>query len=211
VSEGDFHDPKYDSTKVVVPLSLYQYNETSTSSGHCVYSFHLYNSDHFTVDIHNEFDIKTILTLAVSIIFVAMALAFCMYDRFVRRRNAKVVSAAARSNAIISSLFPTQVRDRLFAEKIDDKCNLTGAAGTKSRLKSMLNSGDLTDVGINDADDELGYKSKPIADLFPETTILFADIAGFTAWSSVREPSQVFILLETLYRAFGTLLLPPSC
>jgi class 3 adenylate cyclase len=28
------------------------------------------------------------------------------------------------------------------------------------------------------------------------------DIAGFTAWSSVREPSQVFILLETLYRAF---------
>ena len=27
-------------------------------------------------------------------------------------------------------------------------------------------------------------------------------IAGFTAWSSVREPSQVFTLLETLYRAF---------
>jgi hypothetical protein len=25
---------------------------------------------------------------------------------------------------------------------------------------------------------------------------------GFTAWSSVREPSQVFILLETLYSAF---------
>ena len=26
--------------------------------------------------------------------------------------------------------------------------------------------------------------------------------AGFTAWSSVREPSQVFILLESLYHAF---------
>ena len=36
----------------------------------------------------------------------------------------------------------------------------------------------------------------------PDTTILFADIAGFTAWSSVREPVQVFTLLETLYRAF---------
>lgn len=35
-----------------------------------------------------------------------------------------------------------------------------------------------------------------------ETTILFADIVGFTAWSSVREPSQVFSLLEALFRAF---------
>jgi len=30
---------------------------------------------------------------------------------------------------------------------------------------------------------------------------MFADIAGFTAWSSVREPVQVFTLLETLYSA----------
>jgi class 3 adenylate cyclase len=30
----------------------------------------------------------------------------------------------------------------------------------------------------------------------------FADIVGFTAWSSAREPYQVFILLETLYQAF---------
>jgi len=37
---------------------------------------------------------------------------------------------------------------------------------------------------------------------FTETTVLFADIVGFTAWSSVREPAQVFTLLETVYRAF---------
>ena len=30
----------------------------------------------------------------------------------------------------------------------------------------------------------------------------FADISGFTAWSSVREPAQVFKLLETIYRSF---------
>jgi class 3 adenylate cyclase len=43
---------------------------------------------------------------------------------------------------------------------------------------------------------------KQIAELFPETTIMFADIAGFTAWASSREPSHVFTLLETLYGAF---------
>ena len=32
-----------------------------------------------------------------------------------------------------------------------------------------------------------------------------ADIAGFTAWSSQREPPQVFTLLETLYRSFDVI------
>ena len=32
--------------------------------------------------------------------------------------------------------------------------------------------------------------------------IYFADIRGFTAWSSTREPAQVFTLLETIYNAF---------
>ena len=30
----------------------------------------------------------------------------------------------------------------------------------------------------------------------------FADIVGFTAWSSGREPAQVFVLLEKVYKAF---------
>jgi class 3 adenylate cyclase len=34
---------------------------------------------------------------------------------------------------------------------------------------------------------------------------VFCDIAGFTAWSSVREPAQVFTLLETLFGAFDRL------
>eukprot|EP00548_Thalassiothrix_antarctica_P008225 CAMPEP_0194153784 /NCGR_PEP_ID=MMETSP0152-20130528/57832_1 /TAXON_ID=1049557 /ORGANISM="Thalassiothrix antarctica, Strain L6-D1" /LENGTH=744 /DNA_ID=CAMNT_0038859347 /DNA_START=223 /DNA_END=2457 /DNA_ORIENTATION=+ len=45
----------------------------------------------------------------------------------------------------------------------------------------------------------------PIADLFSETTVMFADIAGFTAWSSEREPSQIFYLLENVYRTFDSL------
>lgn len=31
---------------------------------------------------------------------------------------------------------------------------------------------------------------------------MFADLVGFTAWSSMREPTQVFTLLETIYSAF---------
>ncbi|GKZ00770.1 hypothetical protein MPSEU_001028800 [Mayamaea pseudoterrestris] len=45
-------------------------------------------------------------------------------------------------------------------------------------------------------------KDQPMAELFSNTTVLFADIAGFTAWSSERDPPAVFTLLETAYAAF---------
>ena len=68
----------------------------------------------------------------------------------------------------------------------------------KLRLKSFL-SGDPISADTLVEDD-----SEPIAELFTDTTIMFGDIAGFTAWSSEREPTQVFLLLETIYRAFDT-------
>lgn len=37
--------------------------------------------------------------------------------------------------------------------------------------------------------------------LFNLYAVMLADLEGFTAWSSVREPSQVFTLLETIYAA----------
>ncbi len=45
-------------------------------------------------------------------------------------------------------------------------------------------------------------ETKPIADFFPHCTVLFADIVGFNAWSSSREPTQVFTLLQSVYEEF---------
>ena len=70
------------------------------------------------------------------------------------------------------------------------------ATGAKNRLKDFLVG------GKGDPDDQEIIKSKPLADLFPQATVLFADMVGFTAWSSIREPTQVFTLLENIYRAF---------
>jgi class 3 adenylate cyclase len=99
--------------------------------------------------------------------------------------------AAVRSNAIVSSLFPSTVRDRLFQQENDE---LPSLLPTRSRLKTYLDDEGASQSNVND--------SRPIADLFSDTTVMFADIAGFTAWSSVHEPAQVFTLLETLYGAF---------
>ena len=114
---------------------------------------------------------------------------FFIYDVLVQRRNEKIVVTAARSNAIVSSIFPDAIRDRLLEQNV--------ATSKQGHLKSYLLNGGSDDAG--------NQSSKPLADLFLETTVLFADISGFTAWSSVRDPTQVFILLETLYKAFDAI------
>jgi hypothetical protein len=69
-------------------------------------------------------------------------------------------------------------------------------ASKNERLAQFLNTGDA--VRTNN--------SVPIADLFPEATVLFfADLEGFTKWSSNRKPVEVFGLLENAYSAFDAI------
>ena len=51
-------------------------------------------------------------------------------------------------------------------------------------------------------DDSDHMETKQIADMFPHTTILFADIVGFTAWASEREPPLILSLLQNIFSAF---------
>lgn len=110
--------------------------------------------------------------------------------------------AAKRSNAVVASLFPKNVREQMLKEA-EEQILANEKTGGKFRLgavpKHQLKN--FLDDGLAKADG-VAFDTKPIADLFPNVTILFADICGFTAWSSVREPTQVFTLLETLYHAF---------
>jgi len=87
----------------------------------------------------------------------------------------------------------------------------------KAKLKNFLSETGVNVVG-GDAkrkslDNSLNNKlilrngaTEPIADFFPHTTVMFADISGFTAWSSEREPVQVFCLLERVFLEFDALL-----
>jgi len=103
---------------------------------------------------------------------------FFIYDRLAERRQNIALGTAKKTTAIASQLFPAQIKERLTEQ-------VQGSDGAKK-----LSSG-MDDIG-----------GKPLADLFLETTVVFADIAGFAAWSSTREPSQVFTLLETLHQSF---------
>eukprot|EP00934_Nitzschia_sp_Nitz4_P008385 Nitzschia sp. Nitz4//scaffold169_size48518//44621//48512//NITZ4_007081-RA/size48518-processed-gene-0.84-mRNA-1//1//CDS//3329538415//8375//frame0 len=133
---------------------------------------------------------------------------------------------AKQAGAIVSSIFPAAVRKRLYQEdnstenqKIHGqgafKQSVPSAVDTqKARLKGFLTENQtMLQANMNgrrqqeadDAEEQEKPLEKPIADLFPATTILFADIVGFTAWSSQREPGEVFTLLQTLYQDFDSI------
>ena len=214
------HESKYDNMQVVRDIYPSTHPNFTSTPGHCRYTIvsafscciacmyhdasslthknmylilqkHIYPSTTF----QNKYITKTpkIYAGVVAFTFALVALVFFIYDILVQFRNEKIVYNAARSNAIVSSMFPDAFRDRLLQNS-----ELSTKRNTKTgHLKSYLLTGEGEDVD--------NISAKPLADLFLETTIMFADISGFTAWSSVREPTQVFVLLESLYKAFDAI------
>jgi class 3 adenylate cyclase len=147
----------------------------------CQFVFSLYTSDAGNT---NTSALPLIYAIVTAVIFFLIAIAFVTYDCFVQRRSKKLTESAVRSYDLVASLFPKAVREQM-------------SASTKIPNSKTIAATDALDVDGNDI-----LSSRPMADLYPNTTILFADLPGFMAWSSAREPVQIFILLETLYKAY---------
>jgi hypothetical protein len=59
---------------------------------------------------------KPALYTTVVFLFIFTAMVFVLFDCFVQRRQDKVMMTAKRANAVVSSLFPSNVRDRMFKD-----------------------------------------------------------------------------------------------
>lgn len=165
LGEGDLHDPSYNDVVQEIPFF-----SSSTAAGEnmaqiCDYSVKIYPSRAF--DSYYDSNISTIAVVTVGAIFVIVALIFLVYDNLVNARNRKITAAAERSIAVVSSIFPKNVRDRVMAAS-DDEAKYSATKRQTSNFSSEALF-----------DDEAGVKpSKAIADLFLEATVMLADIAG---------------------------------
>lgn len=127
---------------------------------------------------------------------VLITAVLCIYDYVITNRQRQLLAVANQTHKLISSLFPKAIQKRIFED-----------AANAVREQRALQRSDYEDVLGESSHAQLesikyGSKKKAIADYFPNATIFFGDLVGFTAWSSTREPTQVFELLETLYHAF---------
>ena len=143
--------------------------EGSVVSSYCPYTLHLHSSEVFQETY--ESNDPLIYTAAVLLIFALSTCLFIAYDCFVERRQESVHKTTARSNALVSSLFPDQVRNRLLDEAKND-------SDTPKKDKATSSGAQILDVkGVHtmksaspeNEDDEYNevmvYGSRPIADL----------------------------------------------
>jgi hypothetical protein len=204
IGEGDLHETKYSHKVRQSSYSDYEslVNVVTSAGSHvtyddsCQYRFSVYPTNELEDQyLTNEPLIYAAIVIAV---FVLTSLVFLFYDFVVRRRQAKILASAIRTNDIVTSLFPTSVRDRLYesnqkqADLVDSNLAMTSNKNSKFQMHSFYSNVHHASV----------FGSEPIADLFPYATVIFIDIANFTAWCSERDPTQVFTLLENLYHAF---------
>jgi Adenylate and Guanylate cyclase catalytic domain len=155
-----------------------------------------------------------VFTVIVVCVFIFTAMSFFLYDVAVQRRNDKVVKTAARTTEIVSSIFPKAVHERMMqeAEEREQQEEMFKRKRKRSNSADLFDfvnlgkEGNKADASMCESAEEpmenWNSRTKPIADFFPTATILFADIVGFTAWSSTREPCQVFVLLESIFHEF---------
>ncbi|KAL3930610.1 MAG: hypothetical protein SGBAC_011690 [Bacillariaceae sp.] len=206
VGFGDLHEPVYDINEIEFPFSP-DVTTQHVAGSDCSYRIRVFPTTEFYFAYHLKY--PAVAGGVIAAVFVFMCLVLILYDSAVRVRQRKLLNVASRSEQLLSVLYPKTIRDRLFSldKKADEKPSPKTARrrlegeilkSSKGQLKNILKS--------NPNGGSLSTPiSGPIADLFLDSTVFFADICGFTAWSSVREPSQVFILLETVFQAFDAI------
>lgn len=222
----DRHDVQYDNMRATGKFSNLEafsvrdstYSGLKLNDDYCQTIIHVFPSE--TMEAQYSTGNPILFTCVAVLIFVVATSTFLLYDWMVERRQRVIMKTAVRSSAIVSSLFPSNVRDQLDFDNTESEAKPLRRSSNKKRLQSFLDESQVVRAGLTET------KSAPIAELFPETSelnnlsridhqahtydcaaikflaVLFADIAGFTAWASQRDPIQVFTLLETLYGAF---------
>jgi hypothetical protein len=211
----DLHDPDYTHMEYTTLLDPSSPNHTENQ---CIYELRMYPTDELEQIYRTP---QPYYYAVVMLLVFAFATAmFLVYATYVERRQTKVLESAAKSAAIVHSLFPKNVTDRMMKD-LEQKTKGKDASGNyrfsaKTQMKDFLQ-----DSGEKSTNSVAVYDTKPIADLFPACTVLFGDIvgkqlllcsdmqsfvrinsdctilplrsipAGFTAWSSVRGKLQV--------------------
>jgi hypothetical protein len=162
---GDLHESRFDKFMESVQLEAY----AEIIEGMCVHELRVYPSATFRASYKTNH--PAVYTSVVALAFIVTAFLLFIYDRMVTRRQEKTMNNAIRTGNLVASMFPENVRDRLMEDALHDEGK---TSGFDANGKSSSAGG--------------GIKTRPIADFFPESTIMFADISGFTAWASTREP-----------------------
>lgn len=201
IGKGDFHDTDYNHYKKTVIVDV--------STMH--FELNIYPSEKYSKSFYTSEPQR--FTIAIVLVIAFIAVLFIVLDYLQSKNSGKLEKEATFKGGIIDQLFPSTVQDKLFKSapsKVTRRSSGCAGCGTtnqsSSRLSSYLEVSMKSSLGGlcagNSKKEVILQDSDPIADSYENSTVLFADLVGFTYWSENRSPTEVFKLLEGLFSAF---------
>jgi hypothetical protein len=133
MGEENLHDKRFDALVIQGPFAD-DFNPSEdeygllTESKHCIYTMSVYPTASFEVQYKSMEPLY--YALCIVAIFMFTSLAFMVFDCLVTRRQRALVSTARKQNALVSSLFPQSVKQKLMEQ---------GKSVGKHGLRSYLN------------------------------------------------------------------------
>jgi hypothetical protein len=135
---GDLHDPTFDHLQLIGAFDSGEHSSYSQHEADCDLTIHVYPTKELYDSMKSNNPV--FFTSAVVFIFLLTSIVFVLYDCLVQRRQEKVMTSAQQTNAIVSSLFPAQVRDRLMGDGQEDKFHtfFSGSKGAANIADKLL-------------------------------------------------------------------------
>jgi adenylate cyclase len=128
------------------------------------------------------------------VVYLAVVVAMVVLDPIARAASAPAGYALQVFGVVENTIVPlsivfllllyTDTRRRAAERRVDELLTNAIPASIAARLK---------------------HGERRIAERYPETTVLFADIAGFTPWAQATVPDRVVELLDDLFTRFDAL------
>jgi class 3 adenylate cyclase len=191
---GDLHNPKFDH--LVESRSIaYLSSVSETFAGvkidfaHCPFTLNVYPSND-TQSVYQSFKPAIYASTIVGLFFIAVAI-FVVYDNVHRRRQ----KADLQSIIVLERVFPQDAVRPTLRKRVLNKLHRRKKNGNKMMDKPFRASLSAFPSGLGEG--------KLKADPFSNATVMFADIAGWETWNTIKDPEQKGSLLETVHRSLN--------
>jgi hypothetical protein len=215
VGIGNLHDHKFDPFKIDDSTFEFESSLQAGSLGRYYHGVPLKDSCQYRMEIYPTQAYEDRYLTSEPWVFFAIALAVFLlliaiiyvYDRRVEKNYQLVYRQAKRAGAIVSSIFPAAVRQRLYQDEEDSR---NSGGGNKNAASGMPSATDANTVnvkgilvdhapamppisgeqgGVSKTEQEgegeptraiidFSKSNRAIADLFPDVTIMFAGVVG---------------------------------
>jgi hypothetical protein len=146
IADSDVHDPGFETFRHSSSVETYE----TVVDGLCVHTLDIYPSRRFR-DSFSATKSASFKCGVVMIAFVIVSAILFVLDRQVTRRQNKTIESALRTGALVDSLFPENVRNRILQK--DDETTPHGPMSLEFQKGPQL-------------------KPRPIADFYPNTTLM---------------------------------------